>query len=903
MKRSLSLVLLLSAFLAQAQVPFVPIADSVNTKPQGSTGYSLFFQRGTTRLIAKPKTGVQIEIPSLKLVTDSLAKKVNAVPGGRLMTTSEATTLTALVGNGAAALNYVEPQKSLPTTVETELRKLTEKGLNVGHLGQLMSKMKVQPVRIALTGTSISSFETAGVQTIAAWLQTKFGRAGTVLNLGGYGGTYLPSNGYVKQRYGGSSFVRMVMQPGNNPLTLSGYGDKIILVYSKESDGSEFGVSVDGGAIQNLSSAGSQSYNNEAVFDFSSTTKEGYHTITITAPSVTNGRAYLERIEFISNTPGVIIENATLGGSALREFMSPSTTVDAGNLPLIPVVGNTGTDSFFGRTGATKPDAIIMEHFTNDGDVALFQSVLDRAMQKTKEGATPIVLISEMPAMSFLDASGVLNTQKKTMLNSLRQAALNPHVSFIDWAAMVDHSNRTLYEQTYFPGTDKTHPNANGERLLLNALVRLFGVEHPGVNSVNRIALERYANARSGGSVAISNKQIGSLLRGLDKAGRIEDRVVVGQAVDLLSNKLLPVALSLSVRNQITGGNTNETIRASSSKSAFGPYITNLNSQLYITKKLAGKTTETTATVTILFRRTGGSSSVTMSSGGDNLAPRFVSGSTATQGAGGGTQISLPVATDEAPLYWTFTVKAHASAEVGRTFSLVLNGNVEVYGAWVAEGEAATITQTEFVKTRELGLPLSITGDLAATDVIQGQSYRETIDSVTVDRTATAGVVHKVINAGAWGGLYRLNNRSTVKYYELSPSAIGTTAFNDFMGGNASDASGSPFYLESSTLTGYLYGKTYTLTLRVQGGTPYMRVYLQNGGQKIYLLPVGTWSTTGADLVQGLTNENLAFTFTLPAQGAFTLNNPTLRVEIAFAGKITNATLVQGSSACFANLN
>jgi hypothetical protein len=476
-----------------------------------------------------------------------------------------------------------------------------------GYIGQFLAKAAVQPVRVALTATSIGSFNISAIQVLAKHLQTIYGKSGDVTFLGAYGGVYTASGSYKKQNYGGASFHRLANEPGNADITYYGYVDKFLLAYSKETTGGDFDVYIDGVFDATLSSNGTQSYNNEYVKTFSST---GYHSLTIKAP--TSGYAYLERFERLLNKPGVIIENATMGGYAASDFVNAHTrTPGTGNIAAITISGNNGTDSFFGRTGVSKPDVIIFQQFTNDSTTSLFQTVLDRAVLKTKETNVPLVLVTEQPSTQFISSEGVLNAQKTEIYNLIKSAAAQKHVSLVDWIALVDYSDKAAYTAKYYAEGETTHPLAIAHQVPMGQLLNLFNISSPGHQNIYYSDSDREKEA-TGRSLAVASydkaktRTIASIS---GKNGVAEARIAVGKAVDAVSLEKRNLYYSAKARNQIVSGDTNDSIAASpTATDDYGPYKTNVSSVFFVAPSYASLGVEETAIFTVLAKKSGSGS-------------------------------------------------------------------------------------------------------------------------------------------------------------------------------------------------------------------------------------------------------------------------------------------------------
>ena len=773
-------------------------------------------------------------------------------------------------------------------------------------VAQFLRQIKEKPCRMLLTGTSISQGDQSAIQVVSALLQKHYGKnRSTVYMLGVYGGTYAPSGGYKKQTFGGPGYVRLVMEPGVPDLTYSDVVDHFNLIYGKELDGGDFEVWIDNVLDATLSSNGVQAYEQIYTKSFSST---GLHKITIKAPA--SGFVYLERIEFGVSSPGIFVENATLGGSGLRHAYTLMTDA-AGNKPGIPIQGNNGIDAFCNRTGSTKPDIIICQHFTNDGNLADFTAGLSRMVERTKVLNIPLVLISEMPAMSYVSDGivgqgmpGTLKTDRLTFLNAILAHRDEKHVTVIDWTEMVDFSDKLAYEAKYFPSTDKTHPNLDGHAPLLQALCSMFGLPHPAGQSA-RVVQGEILEASSASVMPfppVSDPVGVSRFYRNGVPGVVHDPVhsnqtmVVGEAFGLYGTSHA-LHYSSSVPNLVKKSDF-DVIRESPTRDEFGAYIT-----ADTTTVLANFTSlvnlgkiEQDFTAVFLIRSIAGLSTFTIFSPSNNITPRvFVDGQLSNMRF-------FPIAPGNSkPVFCTVRFRHGLTSSDYNILRVSVSG-CAVYGLWVTEGNQALICDRFSSHYRQIGFPLYSAGDPDVSDVVVGQTYLEEINSTTIEKVALDSVCWKVFEQ-KFARVYEMKNKGIVLATRLNAESLGVSSYNDFYGGLSAET--VLRYSVSLPIVTFPYGKTVTLGLRRNSAHSY-RISLFNGSNntETYLRQDGTWVTGTVSSVEiggCSTGFNIGFTFSMP-DSSFSVALgvvPSLRIAPAgSSGFYTPPFLCEGSSAC-----
>jgi|GEM_PF-6656957 len=231
-------------------------------------------------------------------------------------------------------------------------------------LGPTLAQARTRTVRILMGGTSIATFGYSNNQLFASHLKALYGDAlADVQRMGSINGSWdLPTAGWIKQPYSGPSFTRLRGDTSSSPLVLSGYGSQVVVEYSCEVDGGLAEVTVenfgDGGVAQKLAfdCAGSQKFSQQAIYRGA----EGALRVTIAPPK--SGYAYIERVTFGQQRPGIEVIDGTLGGSNLGNIYTVRPAPAQGVVG-IPTQSGVGIDSYFGRRDV---DIVIYSGPVND---------------------------------------------------------------------------------------------------------------------------------------------------------------------------------------------------------------------------------------------------------------------------------------------------------------------------------------------------------------------------------------------------------------------------------------------------------------------------------------------------------------------------------------------------------
>lgn len=838
--------------------------------------------------------------------TDAAASKAAAAVSAGAATTAAGTASAAAEEAATSAI------------AANESRILTQAAA-AGVVGDVNQQFKVsaafarvhaEPMRILLSGTSIASFEVSAIQIIAVQLQMIYGRNHTKIQpFGILGGTYGPSEGLQKQAYGGSTYVRAAMQPGNNPISFTENVDGFMLVYGKETDGGTFKVLIDGVEAVTLDSAGAQAYELTWSYAFP---KKGVHTITIQPPTVAGKWAYVQRLEMQDFGPGIFIEDATMGGAGLHNVYDEFSSLAAGKKPYQATVGNNGVDSWFGRTGATKPNLIFCQQFTNDGDLGLFQNALNRAAVTTAAGNVPLVLVNEMPALSFVEADGTLNAFRQQMRDVIKSFTMFKHIAAIDWIGMVDFSNKAAYEARYFPTVDKTHPTAEGHTKAVNALANLFSVPMPGADSIPGIqgfSIPLLAEGVNPFATDVFSQRavaIGSQIQGKNLFGSL--MTAVGKAMLMMSSGTLATVFASPTEPNTVPASYVSAIMDSSLSDEFGPYRAEGSSGDILGEvwTVANSAQSDYYTVLMLVREnTTGTFGGTLVNAGDNSVPIFVWNGREFAGTNG--KIGTPIPRDR-PVFIYQTIKRNAPIETNGFVCHVVLANVKLYGLWAVEGAVPILTPRVDEAGAYGGFPLyhGLTEDPDPREVIPGQiyhTYDPTGAAVVIKKRATNAMVYKPLE-NRFARLYELLNKGApgLIFDEIQPdSPNGVLIKNGRAGGKV---------IQSASVFNHFgnanwWGKRMTLSFRRM--TNFLQVLMQNNGSgyRVSLTAAG-WVVgnvgfdMGAPFVRGMTS---AITFDMPAVGSEMAvllgNDPLMQANTAFGqGSWSYATLTLGESAC-----
>jgi hypothetical protein len=259
------------------------------------------------------------------------------------------------------------------------------------------------------------------------------------------------------------------------------------------------------------------------------------------------------------------------------------------------------------------------------------------------------------------------------------------------------------------------------------------------------------------------------------------------------------------------------------------------------------------------------------------------------------------------PVFYYLEVKVNSGGSLTKNITISTSG-LHVYGVWAVQGKVPTIAGIEYSKSREIGAPLILSTDLTPQQAVVGQTYLEYDTSgMEVEKVATEGYCIKPINSNAVTTIFRCLNKSTAGFKWLKPSGtLSAQAYDDFLGGENATASNNLYTGNMGAVASIPALRKFTVLMRITGGIAnQVRMYFVNNGNNnnLTLQADGTWVAnqgTKPVLAQYITGENIAFSFTSPSSAELTAlgGSPEFVVTLGSGGKLSLATIVQGSSAC-----
>lgn len=211
-------------------------------------------------------------------------------------------------------------------------------------LQPVCSQAGSRTVRVMMGGTSIASFGYSNNQLFVSQLKAIYGDArADVRRMGVINGSWdLPAMGWNKQPYSGPSFVRLRGDASSQPLELTGYGSRIVVEYSKEANGGVCGLLLGGAPSGTIDCGGPQTLSVRSILQVPA----GLHRLGIQPPA--GGYAYLERVIFEQDRPGIEVIDGTLGGSGLRDVFEVRSRGGA-SVGGVPTEPGAGVRAYFGR--------------------------------------------------------------------------------------------------------------------------------------------------------------------------------------------------------------------------------------------------------------------------------------------------------------------------------------------------------------------------------------------------------------------------------------------------------------------------------------------------------------------------------------------------------------------------
>lgn len=832
-------------------------------------------------------------------------------------------TLQGLAATGGAALIGTIDSE----TVAAKVAEIKQRGF----ASFVTSFARQRPVRVLHVGTSIANNSNAASKHFLHALALRYGHSGNKTQFSGLlGGSYdAPFNGWKKQPHAGLITTRARGDSTSSPLVLNqGAVKRIVIRYSKETDGGSFDVDVDGAFNQTINCNGAQSFGNEVVLTWADI---GLHTITLHAPA--SGYAYLESIDFCVDDPGLHIVDGSKGGSALKEYMTQSAPSGA-QVAGIPVVGYNGIDGAFGNAAPnTKPDLIISTYTVNDVNGGLasvnanFIPGLARMVAKTRELGIPLVLVVE-PAGQYALPSATQYSTFKVVRAAIRSYTNQPHVTVIDWHAAcgfdeTDLSALEVLAERYYSVTitdinagvytgDFIHPN-NTCYAFLNELLH----QHAGVEPDGRVGdADAQAEQRSFKLSTIpqlppySRKLIG--LNGFSRAltnslGRTKQSIVVGSSYHYAARCAEPLWTAADevdyFRYGATSGlayNFDNTVTSDE----FGPYLDVVSQTA--TSYTPGEVESGIWTLLLLIGP--GTTVLRVNNAANDTAQPVRFGGITYPGFFTTTGQTFVNSTDRPQFY-------HCTFEGGPGGLMSVSGRI--YGMWITPTEFPCIPGRKFGEARRLTPTLLMLDDLIESKTIDQQLYIESVNSKEIEKVCIGRGIYKPMT-DTWHALYRVQNRSAVDIRRLTPNGTVTVnAYLESLGGPTISSDGSPLYWSHATpFAAADAGKKYTVCGHVSSVTSNGRqvaIQLYSAGANKFLglrgdgswVDDGTANATTPSLMASKGDRNghpVAFTFGLP--DAATLGAFSWALRIANRnGSSTGAlyaggwTLCEGSSA------
>lgn len=756
-----------------------------------------------------------------------------------------------------------------------------------------LAQVHEKPVRVLISGTSIASFDRSSIQIAVANLQRIYGQNKTqVVYMASLGGDYnQDGQGRQKQVYGGAPYIRLALKPADPAVTVFGFGSKVRVVYGKELDGGLFTVNA-GATPSNtpitatLDSSGSQQYENIWEYDFGVDQR-----IELTISGPLSGWAYIERVEFVDEGPGIFVENATMGGGGLANTMIPFGNPGAGNKPVNTIEGFNGVDAWFDRQGATKPDLIMVQHFTNDNADGMAPP-LARLATTTKLSDTPVVLVTEMPAVSFITAEGELDVWRTQLRDLILSYGSQKNIAIIDWIAMMDFSDKAWYEAQYYTGGDTTHPMWPGYAPTHGAFADLFNVPHPGVENMSKVAgylapvgsyasLNDFKNPVSNGLVRVDSGVYGGPLTVMARAKNIHHGYLStavyagGSQPNLLEN------FSIGPDGYAEAGNIGQ-IRP----------LTSLNQGDLFTVVLLA---QSDSPVNI--------ASISMTDNSNNEMPEYV----VVQDEQGNSKVAdngISVQTFYLPndkpvfVFWHFRRRTAAQQFLYQ----VTTANLRVFGAWAVEGQYPIVTPRKVIAPY-VGFPVFYNTAPGAPSTIPvgqllyplpGSRFKERVKALDM-------VVYQPLTKKFTRGFELLNrNADGVFYTELE--------FNEAAASSVVNPRVPGLMIEGATdyrtqLPFACNGQEMTLSMRIPSHIFRIRMLDSGWDNQHVLNAAGQWIPgNGVEEFPRFNTDSMngAFTFNLPtgAEAAALGSNPRFVYDTGWGGNLGVAVLVSGPFPC-----
>jgi hypothetical protein len=809
-----------------------------------------------------------------------------------------------------------EPSRALTNAVLQDLADATKTAaLGNTDLSAALPAWKVQrafdnvgnaPCRVLIVGTSIASFQTSGVQVIGQQLRETYGSNSSQVFPGGtYGGSFETIGDIEKQPYGGVPPIRARLDD-TDAMSYEAYADGWNVVYSTEVGGGTMEVLVDGVLDATLDCSGAQSYCNVHTVRF---TGKQVSRITVRSAS---GLGYLEAVESIDLGPGVFIENATMGGSGLFNTMTLFTT-GPNRVDGIPIVGLNGADSILNRPAATRPQLLLLQHYTNDGMTVASQltAILDRMVETANELRIPVVIISENPALAFVTSDGQLTTDRQALLELFKSYGNTEMTVFVDWLNMADYSDKTAYEALAFPTADKTHPTQQMHYTLEGALSSLLLTRYPGAPSIVDAPAYQGPNEQKGRNAFVPDAYATTpVALGTPR----QDATPYGGGLTALARSMSASMSSLYV-TLFLGPNAVSTnlpsfvdaiAESDSIDPLYGPYIP--AGETFVDVGEATPLVSTSAsdlfTVVALVRSNieAAQGSINMFDPGRGYEPRFTNNGVMRAETGGGVSFQLA---GTAPRYVHLQYRRDLDAGSDLDFNFTIQAqNLDVFGVWCVDGPVPIVTPRIRARGRFTGPPGYMTVDRITSQVEPGQVFLEKMGNVGSVRP----IIKRAIDAvcyrpftNTFGRMYEIINRDDYPPRLLQRNNDdGTLVYNEGIGAEAY----SDNEAVEMQLTALPAGELVTLAFHQMSAQGNFNVRLTNGVTTLHLVADNTWQTGNNTLLGGSLGafpQNIALTFNMPSDAQAASLGASAYMILSRVGStspvMASAVLARGSSA------
>lgn len=770
--------------------------------------------------------------------------------------------------------------------------------------------------RVLLAGTSIMADSARGVQGFLAALGNHVGWSGNITHqCGKLGGSYeVTIRGWKKQPYGGFLFVRSRGDSASQSLFYTGMAKRIVIRYSKETDGGECEIWVNGAYSQTINCNGEQRYANEAVIIFD---EVEYRNLEIKAPA--SGYIYLETIDFCEDKPGLHYMQASLGGSSLyNHFVVRSPILGVAG---IPIEGNKGFDSIYNNTNEYfKPDVIVCTYTVNDSGLGLnnvnkyFKTALARMAECAAKNNIQIVYVIEMGGHYSLPSQSANNYASfQEVIKTIRSYANHPNITVVDWHKKsgldttdfeqikniaLNNYGVTYNEETNLFTGDFIHPHDSALSLVQGMLTSLFGISPVvgGNEFFNRI-IGRHENNTNGyirdSSIPLYNKVFTDTAvttkKVVNNAGILLKYQKIGKAQELVSGHLEPLWYCEDEYNYTS---FNDLIDNSVTSDKYGKYI---DRQMNIDISPIGDLVKSkTFTGTFIV----GAGNFSMNKGS-------LAGSLVVNGKETGIDNSNYIRIE---LYQDINIVTfHFSNPTGGSF---FTSYGKIYACYLTTTDFACITKQNRVM---MDSPVKLfTGSVPIEKLQTGKVYKEVVNGKVVKRQCIGNNVIPVMSSIDGiiksSGLFIALDRTHVK--ELALNGTFTEAPDD----NRYDCvvMYSTFHDACAYLGGItadLYSdKKHTLCgiMPIFGDVSIaFRVELVSGSTKYYLQDNGVWTTDSNSLIKNInlsskrSGRPLGVTFNFPGSDILVDKTWQLRVShIRPSGSYyAEWTLAEGSDA------